>query len=227
MGLERWLTYEGVDVFRVGRSAYTYKTSHVALDADGSPRAYNPGDTGLDANANAGYPNKGWRSVLVADPHDPGRPYVQQSGPTRGYFVSKTSLHDPSPHVQATDPVKYVDSESFPYIVFPGGFYAIKGTGGWGDVVMARALATGAESAAIIADGGPTKAPLGEMSLRLAASLGGHNPNPRTGAGAPRGAFQYVVFPGSRRDPPWPRSLEDIQQQASALLQTIQGWPAI
>src|ERR1043166_2274923 len=101
MALQHWLTYEGTDIFRVTPSAYTYKTSDVALDADGSPRAYNPSNTGLDANANAGFPNKGWRSVLVVDPHDPSRPYVQTAGPTQGFFVSKTSLVDPNPNMPA------------------------------------------------------------------------------------------------------------------------------
>jgi hypothetical protein len=92
---------------------------------------------------------------------------------------------------------------------------------------MVRALAGGQESVAIVADGGPTKAPLGEISLRLAAALGGHNPNPRTGAGAPHGPLQYVVFPGSRQNPPWPRSVEDIHQQGINLLTGIGGWPTI
>ena len=42
MALQKWLTYEETEVFRIDGSAYTYKTSDVALDADGSPRAYNP-----------------------------------------------------------------------------------------------------------------------------------------------------------------------------------------
>lgn len=53
-----WLSYEGVDVFQVGSAAaYTYKTAYVSLDADGSPRAYHPDNTGLDHLLNAGYPN--------------------------------------------------------------------------------------------------------------------------------------------------------------------------
>src|ERR671932_1212603 len=66
-------------------SAGNRMTRHVALDADGSPRAYHPNDTGLDALANAGYPHKGWKSVLVVDPNDHSRPYVQPNGPTKGY----------------------------------------------------------------------------------------------------------------------------------------------
>jgi hypothetical protein len=227
MALQNWFKYEGTEVFRVDASVYTYKTSYVALDADGSPRAYHPQDHGLDYNANAGYPNKGWRSVLVLDPVDPDKPYIQTRGPTAGYFLSKTSLMDPDPAVPATNPAKYVDAETFPYIVFPGGFYAIHGTGNWGDIVMVRSLVGGQESVAVVADGGPTKAPLGEISLKLATALGGHNPSPRTGAGAPQGPIQYVIFPGSRPNPPWPRTIHDIQQQGATLLHQMGAWPAI
>lgn len=226
MTLAHWLTYEGTDVFHVvGSTAYTYKTRYVSLDADGSPRAYHPNDTGIDALANAGYPHKGWRSVLVVDPAHPNRPYVQPSGPTAGYFIAKTSLIDPAR--PATDLAKYVDSEEIPYIVFPGAFYALAGTGAYGDLVVARKLGSPLESAAIVADGGPTKAPLGEMSLKLAVELGGTNPNPRNGHGAPRGEFQYVVFPRSRSAPPWRRTLTDIETSAATLLAAIGGWPAI
>lgn len=225
MSVSSWMDYEGVEIFHVGTSAYSYQTSHISLDADGCPRAYNPSNTGLDYNANAGYPSGGWRSVLVVDPNDNSRPYVQTSGPTAGFFVSKTSLTDPS--LAETNPDKYVDSETFPYIVFPGAFYNMSGTGDWGDIVMARSLANGRESVALVADGGPTHAPLGEMSLNLAAALGGHNPNPKNGAGSPPGPIQYVVFPRSRANPPWRRSLADVAQQGRDLLAGIGGWPTI
>jgi len=227
MNLQHWFSYEGTDILHVGESgAYTYKTSHVALDADGCPKAYHPDDTGLDALANAGFPHQGWRSVLVVDPRDHSKPFVQTEGPAKGFFVSKTSLLDPT--LAETDPGKYVDAASIPYIVFPGAFHALTGTGTWGNVVMARAL-TGADhqSAAIVADGGPTHAPLGEISLKLAEALGGHNPNPRNGAGAPRGTFQYIVFPKSKRTPSWRRTIEDIQTQSAALLAELGGWPAL
>ena len=138
-----------------------------------------------------------------------------------------TTLHDPNPGVADTDPAKYVDAETFPYIVFPGGFFAIQGSGGWGDVVLGRSLTTGRQSAALVGDEGGTNEPLGEISLSLAARLGGDNPNPRTGAGSPSGPFQYLVFPRSHRDPGWPRSLQDVERQAASLLQAIGGWPKV
>lgn len=219
---EHWFDYENVAIRRYEGGAFTYRTSHVALDADGSPRAYHPDDTGIDANANAGYPHKGWRSVLAVDPKHPDQPYIQPAGPWAGYFVSKTSLRS---HGADTESSTYVDAEQVPYIVFPGAFYAIKGTGHYGDVAMVRALGTAHATAAIVADGGPTKAPLGEMSLALATALGGVNPNPRNGKGAQNGIFEYVVFPGSAATPPWPRTFLEIDQRARELLAQIGGWP--
>lgn len=219
-----WFDYEGVTIRKLGPDgAYTYQTSHVALDADGSPRAYRPDDRGLDANANAGFPHKGWRSVLAIDPDDPSKPYIQTEGGAAGCFVSKTSLR--SHRLKDTDPAAYVDAERFPYVVFPGDFYAVAGTGRYGDLAVARVVGQEQAVAAIVADGGPSKAPLGEISLALATALGGKHPNPRTGAGAPRGLFEYVIFPGSAGKPPWPRTLDDINAAAEARLRVLGGWP--
>lgn len=75
---------------------------------------------------------------------------------------------------------------------------------------MARTIDRKHETAAIVADGGPAKAPLGEMSLAVAAALnpGGKAPNLWTGEGAPKNPVQYVVFPGSAADPSWPSTWE-------------------
>ena len=46
--LEHWRTYKGVRLLKhPDISAYAYKTSHVAIDADGSPDAYHPKETGI------------------------------------------------------------------------------------------------------------------------------------------------------------------------------------
>ena len=89
---------------------------------------------------------------------------------------------------------------------------------------MARTANGSLESAAIMADGGPPR-PLGEMSLALATALRGTNPNPRNGAGSPKGELYYVVFPRSAASPPWPRDAAELRQKAKALLATIGGWP--
>ena len=82
-------------------------------------------------------------------------------------------------------------------------------------------------SSAIIADIGPFNAPLGEISIALAEALGGHKPNPRTGAGAPSGTFRYVVFPRSRAKPAWPLTAAEIDGHVQTLLAGIGGWDAV
>jgi hypothetical protein len=226
MAFAKWTTYGGDQLYRDASGAYTYVTRRMELDADGSPRAYHPdGKSGLDALANAGYPSKGWRSVLVVDPADSSKAYVQSAGATKGFFVSKTSLYDHA--AAATDPAAYVNSECVPYIVFPGNFYALKGTGAYGDLAMARNLDNAKETFAIVADGGPASAALGEVSLALATALGGTNPNPRNGAGSPKGRFQYLIFPKSRATPAWPRTNAEMDSAARKLLANVGGWPAI
>jgi hypothetical protein len=188
MAMKLWQDNEGVAIYRVGNGAYTYETSYVSLDADGSPRAYHPQNKGVDANANAGHPNKGWRSLLAVHPQDPDKPYVQKDGPFAGYFGCKTSLRNRA--IPETDGRAYVNSEEIPHLVFPGAFYSIKGTGRFGDIGMARAIGTAFETEVIVAEGGPTKAPLGEMSLARAVALGGANlrhPTPGPERALPRG----------------------------------------
>src|SRR5215475_10007126 len=108
-----WLTYEGVTVSHLpDHSAYLYQTSHAAIDADGAPNAYNPSNTGLDFNANAGLPNH-WHNVIAADPQDPSKPFVQTSGEFAGYYVSKSTLQNP--HGAANDPATYADAHIIPY----------------------------------------------------------------------------------------------------------------
>ena len=86
MSAQHWFTYQDTEIFHVGDTgAYSYKTGHVELDADGCPRAYHPDDTGLDFLANAGFPHGSWRSVLVVDPEDPSRPFVQRRWISRDF----------------------------------------------------------------------------------------------------------------------------------------------
>lgn len=208
-----------------GSRAYAYRTGRISVDADGAPNAYHPQDRGLDALANAGYPNGGWHSVLVADPADPAKPFVQRTGAFAGYFLSATTLQDRSR--AATDPARYVDATAVPYIVFPGGFYAMAGTGRLGVLGLARNLSTGETSPMIFADVGPRDHPLGEISVKLAENLGGRDVNPRNGRGAPAGPFAYVIFPGSEATPPWPLSAEELQRRTEAELARIGGWDAV
>lgn len=230
-----WMSYGNSVVLRnVASGAYVFATLQTKVDADGAPNAYHPDDVGLhcikdsgfkglDCPANAGYPGSDWwPSVLVADPKNPQMPYVQPpSSEFAGFFVSQTALQDKAK--RATDPSKYVDSRTVPYLVFPGSFYKLKGTGDMGDIGYAVNIQNGQGSAFIVAETGPAAAKLGEISIALAAALGGTNPNPRTGSGTPVGKILFFVFPRSRGIPPWPVPNEHIAQKAETLIAALGG----
>ena len=142
-------------------------TSGMAIDADGSPHAYHPCDSGLDALANAGSPGN-WFGIYTRK----GVPIVQaDTSPAPGFYISTTSLQDKS--IKEAEPTRYVDAESIPYFV----------------------INTANDSAcyAIFADTGP-KNKIGEGSMALAKALG-INSSPRSG-GVDSGIV-YILFPGS------------------------------
>jgi hypothetical protein len=228
-----WSTYNGVNLRRHTSGAYIYKTANKQIDADGAPNAYHPADVGktcsatggllgLDCPQNAGYPNGSfWRDVLAVDPNNNAKPYVQPSGAYAGYFVSMTSLSDRSK--VAIDPTKYVSSTSVPYIVFPGNFNAKSGTGKVGDLGFAINLSNNKKTPFVVAETGPATANLGEMSIALASAMGGVNPNPINGAGAPGGTILYVSFPFSGNNYSWPMTNAQMQANVNTLLQSVGG----
>lgn len=177
-------------------------TSGMAVDADGSPRAYHPdGVSGLDDLHNAGTPGD-WSALALMD----GKPLVQ--GPqdaAPGYYVSMTSLEDHS--VQAIVPSRFVDSEQVPYIALPPDLSGPR----LGDLAIVINTRNGKSSPAIVADHGPRNR-LGEGSIRLAKSLG-INSNARTG-GIDQGIV-YAVFLNSGEHKPLPA--DAIAQRATQL----------
>jgi hypothetical protein len=226
-------TFRGTQLFRqADNKAYAYETSHGAADADGAPNAYHPGDLkkncrkakhiGLDCLSNAVYPDTSWwKDVLVADPHDRSKAFVQSGGPFAGFFVAMTSLR--TPKGDKYDTATYVDATKVPYVVLPSGFEALPHVARQGDVGIAPHLGNGKVSAFIVGDsGGGSGAKLGEASIALFVALGGKNPNPRNGAGLPRG---MILFPGWRRKGKgiWPRTNEDILDQAFDLASHTPG----
>lgn len=220
--------FRGTQIYRQANDfAYAYQTTHMAVDADGAPNAYNPDNTGLDSLINAGYPHTNWwKDVLVPDPADSTKAFVQPSGPYAGFFVSMTALRSPTGKV--TDPATYVDATEFPYVVIPTGFgLNIKASiARPGDVGFATHLESGKTTTFIVGDaGGGINARLGEASIALFVSLGETDPNPRTGAGVPGGTIQYIIFPGSRQPKAdiWPRTNQDIHNQAMALIAKTPG----
>jgi Fungal chitosanase of glycosyl hydrolase group 75 len=187
-----------------GESAFCYR-SGAAINADGSPHAYHPDEEkGLDLLANAGYPGNWWGISCDAA----GEPYLQGAhAPAPGYYISTTSLCDPA--YKASSPKRFVDSETVPFIVLPGGktFGAMLG-----DLAMVCNAATGQHCGAVFADSGPVNK-IGEISIALAKELG-VNPDPQSG-GSEDSSFLYVVFPGSSLG--WPVEVDTIKTKAKAL----------
>lgn len=234
---EAWSHYRGTPLARTDDgSAILYVTGRKAVDADGAPNAYHPADVdkpcgasgkGLDCPANAGYSNTSWwPSVLARDPKNPKRAYVQPTGPYKGFFVSKTALVDST--AEDTDPKRYVDATKIPYLVFPGPFAKLKGTGRLGDLGIAYHTESGTSVPFVVADIGPSE-PLGEGSVALFEGLGGKAPNPRNGAGLPKGEVMYVLFPDSSRDREqrWPMTEGAIKEDAERRLAELGGLDAL
>lgn len=181
-------TIETFDVYKHNPSNFIMYKAKFAVDADGSPRAYGPNNTGLDWTANAGSPGNWWGVVTDVS----GNPVIQNSGnPYPGMYVSTTSLVNSQ--YSSTNPLRYVNSETVPFYVIPT---AVKSIGGIaiGDVAYVYNTVTGLGRFAIYADSGPA-GKLGEGSIYLASQIG-LNANARTG-GTTSGIIDYIIFPSS------------------------------
>jgi hypothetical protein len=231
-GLPPGFDYMGASVRANASGPYLYTTDEKIVDADGAPNAYYSGDAaacpddgqGLDCLASAGYPDRPWwKEVLVRDPQTADQPYVQPSGPYRGYFVSMTSLRNPD-YAGPLSPLSYVDAATIPYLVLPAPIYRSDEMGRMGDLGFAVDLDTGRSTPFVIADEGPVE-PLGEGSVALWRSLGGRDPSPRTGAGLPPGRVVYIVFPGSGAETglDWPLQLPQMSKAVAQLLDRFGG----
>ena len=163
-------------------------TSGANIDADGSPRAYGPNNTGLDWAANAGAPGN-WYGVAT-DEH--GKPVIQgPDDPYPGMYVSTTAYERSAfdPH----NPRRYLDSEAVPYVVIPGKLRKQVPGVVLGCKVKVTNIKTNVAIDAVIGDVGPSNK-IGEISIK-AAELLGIPSGPKAG-----GTFQpilfYEVFPG-------------------------------
>lgn len=173
----------------------------MAIDADGSPRAYAaPPLRGLDYLANAGAPGKWWGIAVDVK----GEPFVQTiNDPAPGYYVSTTSLQDASKPID--DPRRYVNSETVPYIAVPRELVRTYGVR-MGDFAMV--CRGDRHSAAVVADIGPA-GHFGEGSIALAERLK-INSSPRKG-GCTTGVV-YLIWAGSGRG--WPLPLLELEHEA-------------
>jgi Fungal chitosanase of glycosyl hydrolase group 75 len=194
-------------------------SSGAAVDADGAPNAYAPKGSGLphlDDLDNAGSDGD-WYGVVTANGRPNGDPVVQgPNGPFPGNYVSATALQDPS--YGPADPRRYVDSTKISYFSIPENAHRDFGITK-GDVGLAYDTRTGCMTAGVVADIGP-KNKWGELSVKAASNL--RLPTSAINGGADSGVV-FVVFKGSSRG--WPRTNEDVAQQAQDLLNST-GDPA-
>jgi len=188
----------------------------MTIAADGAPDAYHPTDIGTDALGNAGRPGNWW--ALVTDNGEPsGKPLVQKADdPKPGFYISATALEDRTR--PTSDPRRFVDSNTIPYLVLPSNNQGGARLGDFG-VVINRA--NGRSSPAIFADLGP-KNHLGEGSIALAERLGIPS-NPRRGGVSKN--IVYVVFPGSGNGKP--RTLAEIEREGAARFAAWGGQPQL
>ena len=198
-------------VAEIGRSRVhrfglgVFYESGLNVDADGSPFCHHPNSyRGLDDLVNAGRPGHWWGIATDTDHIDgmqgKGTPYIQSViDPAPGYYVSTTA------HVDGTkkfsDPRRYVDSETVPFIVLPGSPHLGATIGA---LAMVFHPATGDSSAAIFADVGPSNR-IGEGSIALARNL---SINHDAREGGVEWGMVTLVFTDTHRD--WPVDLDDI-----------------
>lgn len=178
------------------------------IDADGSPHAYHPSDWGsrsewvpkgrepygFDAPENGGKAQKispgvwkvteswGWAV------QDSGLPVIQkETDLAPGYYVSTTALVNPN--YPKENPLRYVNSEIIPFIVWPA--RCNMGNISLGDIALIKYKDK--KCLAIVADIGP-RGKIGEGSMALAKALQ-INANPRHGGTS--SGVSYFVFSGS------------------------------
>lgn len=164
-------------------------TTGFAIDADGSPRAYGPNDSGLDFTANGGPADDPYGYELN---HVTGKPFVQgvdapaYSEATRGMYVSATTYE--RKEFPANDCRRYLDSEVVMFGVVPSSFRRHVA----GIVLGCKMLVryNGAQVEAVAGDIGPR---FGEGSIALAKALG-IPANPRHG-GVGHGV-EWRTYPG-------------------------------
>jgi hypothetical protein len=194
--------------------AFFYQ-SGLAIDADGSPRAYHSNDQlALDSLSHAGHRGNWW-ALVTNNEKASGTPVVQGAlDPAPGFFVSTTALYDRS-NLNPRDPRRYVDAERIPYVVLhPKALHYAK----LGDFATVVNLKNRKVSAAIVADVTAPNLPVGEGSIALAEALAVDS-SPRRGG--QDGKVVFVIYPDSGNGKP--RELQDILANSKRLFEAWGG----
>ena len=174
---------KGIPVFQDANGRVHWQSGG-AIDADGSNGqngnkfAYRKDDHGLDYNRNAGWPNGGWRNVLV----DNGQGQPIDDG--KGNWYSQTTYTWKGRSLGT----RYVDATAVPYLVVN----PIVRRKAKGVVIGCKARATykGVSVNAVVADvsGG---ADIGELSIAAGEILKFENSSPRDGGVADGVLFEF------------------------------------
>jgi hypothetical protein len=182
-------TIGGKNIYNVEDKKAFVVTAGFMIDADGAPKAYNADSKiALDYLANAGKPGNWW--ALVTDTRkSSGTPIVQTAtDPAPGYYVSTTSLQNSSK--KDSDPNRYVNSETVPYIAVPPKFSKDFRLG---DIALVVNKLNNKRCFAIFADTGPGNK-IGEGSVFLAQQLGIKS-NPKNGG--TQSGIVYILLKNS------------------------------
>ena len=180
-------TVGGVEIYRRDDGIIEFTTG-MTIDADGSPHAYHPGGCppGLDYLGNAGRPGNWW-GIATHDGQPDGRPVIQgKLDPAPGFYVSTTALINSN--FGPRDPRRYINSETVPFVVIPGGVKWARL--GLGQRCRVTNLRNNKSIDAIVADIGPRNH-IGEGSIALAKALDVPH-DPRNG-GVQQG-IKYEIF---------------------------------
>jgi len=194
-------TIEGAQIAEHDDNSIHFRAK-AAIDSDGAngqfgglpsyaPKSYK-GKT-LDVLANAGSPGNWWGIITDSD----GNPLLQgPRDPCTGAYISATALFLLGPQGQSlprSNPFKYVDSATVPYVVVPPAIRnGVKGVV-MGCLAHVTNTKNGKHTAAVVADIGPRKK-IGEISCACASAIG-VNASPTSG-GIEERVIDYVIFPG-------------------------------
>jgi peptidoglycan hydrolase-like protein with peptidoglycan-binding domain len=184
--------HRSVHVFQLpGRRGYFFQ-ANMAIDVDGSPRAYAPRDDkpdALDKVANADVEGGSTTYIQGERNTKTGR---SGEGPNEGYYVSATSLRFNYEEIYKT--TNFLDAEKIPYIVLPKHILSA----GLGDLAYVIDLRSFRATHAIWGDCGGHLI-CGEASICVARNLQLERLNAQNGED--ESVFVYIVFPGTRVNP--------------------------
>jgi len=207
-------------LYRFHDSSALFFLSKMSCDVDGAPNAYNPSndDLALDVIESAYGERRGDtpNGLLTVQPsqdvvvYADGVPYIQPDGEFKGFYVSKTTLENPS--LPETDPARYLDPRSTQYIVLPEDLVPESKPG---DLAVVCDTRTNKVAFAVFGDVGPSSES-GEAALATLQRLGLPAVDGKSSPGEERNDFFYLVFPGTAselaEDPAWPHSQATIDR---------------